>query len=341
MYDTSKSLKKLSNLSLLLGFLLLSNFSINANTLIVTNTSDIDDGVCNSDCSLREAVNVANKTSADEIIVFAPTIFDSEKTITLSGKQLVINNNGTLTINGNMSSLISISAGLQSRIFLIDQSANVSITNLRITEGRTEDNSGGIKNFGNLTLTNTILDNNRSSFYGGAISNVGKNGSLTIKDSVLHSNDAGDGSGGAIANFGDLLIKNTKITDNHAAGDGGGIIIQGGYIEIVDSSIANNEAYGGGGISIGFGNNSDVYIHGSTIKNNNTVARGAGIQVNNGVITLLNSTLSGNTAHQYGGGIYVQTGVVVLTNTTIAFNQALTAIGIRRRSICSLRWRNC
>ena len=42
-------------------------------TLIVTKTADTNDGVCNSDCSLREAITAANASATEAVIYFAVT----------------------------------------------------------------------------------------------------------------------------------------------------------------------------------------------------------------------------------------------------------------------------
>ena len=47
--------------------------SAHAATFRVTKTSDTDDGACNADCSLREAINAANGAAGDDIIDFGVT----------------------------------------------------------------------------------------------------------------------------------------------------------------------------------------------------------------------------------------------------------------------------
>ena len=72
-------------------------------TFTVTKIADTNDNVCDTDCSLREAISVANTTATDDEINFDAGVFGSfPQTIILSGTQLTITNNGTLTINGTV-----------------------------------------------------------------------------------------------------------------------------------------------------------------------------------------------------------------------------------------------
>src|SRR4051794_30510560 len=64
------------------------------NTLVVTKVDDTNDGICDTDCSLREAVAVANASSGDDIINFDPTVFGSAQAILLSAGSLDITGSG-------------------------------------------------------------------------------------------------------------------------------------------------------------------------------------------------------------------------------------------------------
>jgi CSLREA domain-containing protein len=82
--------------TLILIFTLLFAAQINAATFTVTRSDDRNQG-CDSgvDCSLREAVNAANGSSTDDVITFNQAI-----TIITLSNQIVIENNGSLVING-------------------------------------------------------------------------------------------------------------------------------------------------------------------------------------------------------------------------------------------------
>lgn len=66
-----------------------------AATLTVTKIQDTDDGVCDADCSLREAIGAA---AAGDRVVFS-SLFNTPQTITLSP---VVPYNGGLTISTDL-----------------------------------------------------------------------------------------------------------------------------------------------------------------------------------------------------------------------------------------------
>ena len=97
--------------------MLCSVYSTQGAVYIVTKTADTNDGVCgDADCSLREAIGVANATAENDIVIFALPFFSSPQTITLSGTELVAMNNGTLTIAGPGAYRLTISGNNTSRI---------------------------------------------------------------------------------------------------------------------------------------------------------------------------------------------------------------------------------
>ena len=146
--------------------MLLSTLSVEAATYAVTKTADTNDGTCNADCSLREAIAAANATIDNDVIVFAVPLFASPQTITLGGTELVVANNGSLTIYGPGANRLTINGNNASRILVSGPNVVVNIHSLRFTGG----NGVGATNTGR----------------GGAIYNVG--GTMLIKDSILTGN---------------------------------------------------------------------------------------------------------------------------------------------------------
>src|SRR6266404_7516418 len=69
-------------------------------TFVVTKSADTNDGVCNADCSLREAVAAANALSGADIITFNMGVGAGfvQSPINLTLGEIVIT--GDLTING-------------------------------------------------------------------------------------------------------------------------------------------------------------------------------------------------------------------------------------------------
>ena len=98
-------------------------------TFHVTKTADTNDGVCNADCSLREAIAVA---VAGDTITFIPAVTG---TITLTVGELLINKG--ITIQGPGAQALTISGNNASRAFLLlNAVGTVSISGLTITNGK-------------------------------------------------------------------------------------------------------------------------------------------------------------------------------------------------------------
>ena len=145
---------------------------------------------------------------------------------------VILQGEGNLTIDGNGSAQILITAG-----------TTVTLGGLVVT------NSQGIENNGTLTIENSALThNNVGSANGGAIYNS-ETGTLTVDRSVLSGNTAGL-AGGGIANRGTATILNSTISSN-TAGSGGGIansVLAVGTVTVINSTIANNNAPQGSAI---------------------------------------------------------------------------------------------
>lgn len=282
-------------------FLLFTLTTVNAATFTVTKTADTNDGVCDMDCSLREAIAEANSAATDDIIEFDPNIFNTAQIIILNNIVLTVDNNGSLTINGPGAELLSISGNNQTRAFF-NNGATLEINDLSIIDCFWGGDGGAIRNNGTMTLNNLILKNNTAAAGGGAISNIG---TLTINDSVIKENTAqgGNDEGGGIENeMGTLTINNSTIDGNTAQGRGGGLgnSSSGGTVIINASTFSNNAGFSGGGIYNAGNSGSEI--------------------------TLTNSTISNNTARSDGGGGIHNTSSASakLVNVTVAENTALT-----------------
>jgi predicted outer membrane repeat protein len=151
---------------------------------------------------------------------------------------------------------------------------------------------------------------------GGAINNR-DGGVVTVTNSVITDNDAGD-FGGAIDNRGTMTIINSTISNNTSFGAGGIANRPQGTLVMVDSTVSGNSSRSAGG---GIAAQGTTVLLNTTISNNN----GGGIYVQ-GTTMLLNTTVSNNDATE-GGGIFVtsccrpkQFGAVELKNSVVANN---------------------
>lgn len=284
--------------------------------------------------SLRDTIAAS---SANDTISFAVT-----GTIALTSGELVINRN--LTITGPAAG-IRVSGNNASRVFNIT-AGNVSMSGLRITNGRAEGNSsannnrgGGIMNAGTLTLTNCTVSNNVCVGTSGSVSGGGGifnyDGTLTLTNCTLSGNtctstsDYNGGQGGGLYNLGAATITNSTISGNSAirniinmggiGGDGGGILHADGPMIVKNCTISGNtaSAAGGGIANLGSGPDYKLTIINSTLTGNNTNGSGGGI-FSQSPMAITSSTISGNTA-QGGGGILAFSAFTI-HNTIVAGN---------------------
>ncbi|GIU81304.1 MAG: CSLREA domain-containing protein [Acidobacteria bacterium] len=298
-----------------LGFLLLVAISLEAATYTVTKTADTNDGICDSDCSLREAIAVANGTNNDDTIVFNIPTSDigcsgGVCVITLSS-QLTINSastSGTLTItNASGNQRIEISGNNSVRVFQVNLGGNLTVESLTIRNGVGD--GAGILNLGTLTVLNSTIRNNSAGAtnFGGGILN-GTNCTTTIISSTINNNSAGI-NGGGINNgqSATITIINSTISSNSAGADGGGIINDtNATATIINSTISNNSAQQeGGGI---YNNNGTVNARNTIIANNNATNQGPDFWgtltsqghnlIENTSNTTITGTTTGNILHQ-------------------------------------------
>ncbi len=130
---------------------------------------------------------------------------------------------------------------------------------------------GGIRNLGNLTVTNSAISGNRAIDGGGILNS----GSLTVTDSTISGNTAtySEGSSGGIVNSGDnLTIINSTISGNRALfgfNNGGGIrTAASGIVTITNSTITNNSAAGANSAGGVFRQDGVVRLRNSIIAGN-------------------------------------------------------------------------
>lgn len=271
--------------------LILAAVSVEAAVYTVTKTADTNDSMCDSDCSLREAIAAANGTLDNDIVAFALPLFSSSQTITLSGGELVVANNGSLTIFGPGANHLTISGNNASRILVSGANVVVNIHNLRFTGGTgvgaTNSGRGGaIYNVGGtMLLANSVLTGN-SAANGGALNNAASTGpavnaNLTIVNCVI-SNNSSTSSGAALQNFSTstLHIRNTTVNNNNTPTTG---------------------------IAGAFQANGIITISNSTFSGNTTAGTGGAIYYNGSGLTMTNVTIAGNSSPVGAGGFHKAT----------------------------------
>jgi hypothetical protein len=101
-----------------------------------------------------------------------------------------------------------------------------------------------LKHPGELTLQSMTLTGG-SSGSGGAVSN---SGTVTIKNSTISGNTSSFSGGGVYGYYGHIIIENSTISGNTAVRDGGGVHSRFGTLTIINSTISGNRADHGGGV---------------------------------------------------------------------------------------------
>lgn len=244
----------------------------NGATLIVTKLANGNDGVCDLDCSLREAVAAANNDAGTDNITMAANVFG---TFDLGGGEIFIQNNDVNIIGyPTLTAETLIASGNNTnRIFRINNS-DVSISGMTLANGNgvgavSSGFGGAIYAHGgtNLTLDKVIVRNNQASVYGAvyllggthrivnstinnnqatnciAVGNV--NGTLNMANATISTNlDSDSGSGaGALCNIGATAnIRNSTIAFNRIGSDPGAGIWSNGTLNIGNTIVSNNIA---------------------------------------------------------------------------------------------------
>lgn len=228
---------------------------------------------------------------------------------------------GTATLDGAQAgSVVTIGPGV-----------SAAISGLTITNGKSADFGGGIKNSsgGSVTLTDSIVSGNTAfatpttsggtgAAGGGGIGQGTSSGPVTLTNSSVTGNSAPINGGGiylfaaGATPSGPVTLTHTSLSGNSAGQTGGGIRLTGGSVTMTNSTVSGNTAPTGGGIN----------------------------RMPAASVTLIDSTVSNNTATNTsaptGGGIFsaaTYTGPVsippmTLTNSTVTGNHPDDCVGL-------------
>lgn len=204
--------------------------------------------------------------------------------------------------------------------------------------------------FTNVTITDTVFENNESTGYGAAFYNDGHKpggGGFVRFTRVRFLNNSGRGQGGAVFNFmypsqaGSLTTFDTvEFTNNRVTPDsygnafGGALRVGNGPARILNATFAGNRAEQQGG-ALWTGEVSSLNILNTTFSGNraqegsqNQGLGGAITIASSGAFNLDNVTLVDNYAGFMGGAIWGGGGSVRLRNTIVANNTASNPWGL-------------
>jgi CSLREA domain-containing protein len=333
--------------------------STSAVTFQVTKTADTNDGACDTDCSLREAIVAANATPGADTIVFN---VNGTFTLTIAGQfedasaegDLDITEAVTIVGNGTANTIIQAGATTATaidRVLQINPNADATFTTtisgVTIQNGKPPsfDVGGAILhdgfNFNDFTGDGEVILNNckvatsASDFEGGGI--FGRDGKVTLGAGTEISGNStarGDG-GGVFANrfaIAGASGSPVVITNNLAQKNANGNFGQGGgahagadqVINISHATITTNNAQNdGGGIRLV----SAASITNSQITGNTAGRRGGGLASAGGATSVTLSIINGNTAATDGGGASLTGGSLNINRSNITSNSAVAQGG--------------
>jgi CSLREA domain-containing protein len=244
-----------------LGLVGLAPGRAGAATFTVTKTADTDDGACDADCSLREAVRAAFDAQTAACPYFTSCNSPAETVAIPPGTYLeplgalVVNANGfnfglhgAVSLVGSSPGQTIIDAQLAHRAFEIPFASVVQLRQMTIRNGRVSGtpqgtacdgghfHGAGVHNHGDLTMENvTIVGSSAADDNGGALA------SGTCSGSFNSASPCPIGRGAC------ATLVNVTITGNVASVRGGGIF-SSQALSLTNVTIAGNTAVEGFGI---------------------------------------------------------------------------------------------
>lgn len=244
------------------------------------------------DCSLRQAIDVANKAPGPETIVlpaghYTLTIKGSEENEDASG-DLDVTENGQVSIQGAGARTTVVDAtGLADRVFEVEPLGSLSLSRLTVTGGLAIGENGG-----GVFAEEAALALDQVAVRGNTASEEGRGGGVGVDESKT-------------------TIANSLIAENHNSGDGGGLWTSQGEISLVNTTLANNVvdtslyptapgwgAYGGAWeINSGTVIAQNLTISGNSIRDGNGGGEGSGTAIDGTpeIGTFVNTIIYGNT----------------------------------------------
>jgi CSLREA domain-containing protein len=332
----------------LLGVLLASTAS--GATIDVTTTDDIVSN--DSDCSLREAITVANADSnasedactagsGDDVINVPAGTYtihsgaNSNEDNNANG-DLDVKTNMTITGAGKDATFLQGSRFIDpapERILHLGAGATnpvVTLSGLSFTRGGDISNPGGAvlkDGTGKLTIQNCLFEGNVASQGGGLDSGASSDDSeLEVTGSEFYDNTS-QNEGGAIDHRGNASLTDTTIDDNTSGSGGGYLQFITGDVTFTNCHLDNNQATGGGG-AIKNNATSSITIIDSTLDGNTASGAGGAIDKNNpGNLTIQNTSVNDNVG-QSGGAINFGGDILTISDgTSLDNNSAFSGQG--------------
>lgn len=287
-------------------------------TWVVNSVTDVSSwSETDSILSLREALG---RSGDGDKITFAASV--AGKTITLRYGQLNVATSVDIDAsewanpeNGTYG--VKIDAIRRNRVFDVATGLTVRVAGIHIVNGYAGSEDGGaIQNKGILTVDGCSLQYNQAN-YGGGIYNF--HGEMTITNTHLDNNTGTAHGGGVYVYWGSATMTDCTV-DNNIAGTGGGVDSQQAAVTMIRCSVSGNKTNNvytfAGGIFLLYGS---MTMMDCKVMNNSTQNYAGGICNYWGTLIMTNSLIAGNSTQYYGGGIE-NYGPLTLTQCTVTGN---------------------
>ncbi|HQU86074.1 MAG TPA: choice-of-anchor Q domain-containing protein [Pyrinomonadaceae bacterium] len=244
-------------------------------SLVVTKTDDTNDGVCDADCSLREAV--AASVSGNNVEF--STLFDTPQTILLNSLIVIPK---SLTIIGTGADKLTVSGNNVTSLFENFSVSTASINFIAMTfangngiGGNNNNQGGAVEMHGtSATFDKVVFRDNSAAQIGGALNCFAA--TCRISNSTFFNNSAPQASG-FYGGTGTTEIINSTFSGNIETSGGIGTLYLRGNVVIRNSTIANNSGFSNiylssetvnvsiGNTIVAGGTTNDIYRAGGTV----------------------------------------------------------------------------
>ena len=212
--------------------------------LVVDTTREGNDGECNNDCTLREAIGLGN-SSAGRYVQIPPGVYRISRPLVLQddyvfGAQL---GGGGFSAGARTTVIDARGAGRAVEV----SGTNNWLSGVTVTGGRADVGAGALVPSGaTLFLYNVIMTDNVATAEGGAVASSG--GDLSVFQSLLTGNRAPSGGAIRMQPGGDLFVYNSTLSGNTATAAGGGVSSAAATTVLWNATVAENSAPTGGGV---------------------------------------------------------------------------------------------
>jgi CSLREA domain-containing protein len=341
MLTTNTNLLRRFSLSALLSLTSAICLPVNAATFHVTTTADTYDGICDSDCSLRDAINTGNQVNEEHLIYLKAKTYAFSRPRTeldpgVYPREYLDEDDNSLgdldiksrfTILGSKTGETIINANQLDRHFSVSANSALILNNLTLINGKSAQEGGAVLNKGIVWLNTVSAENNlvtaaEHSVSGGAISNYGN---LEVRRSrfignKIYAKDFNQSFGGAIYNNGSLYMRDSELRRNESGTDEsisyGGAIYNKAQADISRSLFTENYTQAVGSAIYNY-DEAEIKISNSTLSNNRSDHYGmAAALVNIGKLTLVNASIVNNL---HSGGL-INYGPAIIRNSIIINN---------------------